>query len=132
MPKGDNLRIPGMASELGKKGAEAMKKNMPEIKRKRAERKAMREDMLWLLGTVMRGSYIDPGTEETSIEKLANRNGKNLSAQQTMTIALMLKASKGDMEAIKLIRDTIGEKEAEKLEVGVSYEDYVKNHKVKF
>lgn len=100
-----------------------------EIRRKK---KAMREDLEYLLDKAMRGYYIDPGTDATSIEKLAARHGKNISAQQAMLVAIMVKAANGDIEAAKFIRDTVGEKQAEKIETSISYEDYVKNHKIKF
>ena len=137
MPRGDYLKNhPEHAKKLAEISRERMKNLTPEqraeMDRKRMERKKLREDLEFLLTKAMRGTRVDFIPDSTSIEKIARRNGLNVSAQQCMLVALVNKAANGDIEAIKLIRDTMGEKQVEKLEVGVSYEDYVKNHKVKF
>lgn len=40
-----------------------------------------------------------------------------------MSVALLKKATSGDIKAYEVIRDTIGEKQAEKLKAELSYED---------
>ena len=56
----------------------------------------------------------------TSIEKVqafANLKGKNITVDQAMMVCLIQKALKGDLSAIAMVRDTIGEKPTEKLDV---------------
>lgn len=93
------------------------------------KRKAMKESLSLLMGKAMRGKQI---VDAKDIETLAKRNGMNVSAQDAILIAMIIKASKGDVSAATFIRDTMGEKEPEKVEVGMSYEEYVKTHKSTF
>ena len=56
----------------------------------------------------------------TSVEKVqafANLKGKNITVDQAMMVCLIQKALKGDLSAIAMVRDTIGEKPTEKLDV---------------
>ena len=56
----------------------------------------------------------------TSVEKVqafANLKGKNITVDQAMMVCLIQKALKGDLNAIAMVRDTIGEKPTEKLDV---------------
>lgn len=48
--------------------------------------------------------------------------------QKNMTVALLLKALNGDIKAFEVVRDTIGQKPTDKmqLEANVSYEDTLK------
>ena len=51
------------------------------------------------------------------IKAFANLKGKNITVDQAMMVCLVQKALKGDLNAIAMIRDTIGEKPSEKVEV---------------
>lgn len=51
------------------------------------------------------------------IKAFANLKGKNITVDQAMMVTLVQKALKGDLNAIAMIRDTIGEKPSEKVEV---------------
>ena len=56
----------------------------------------------------------------TTVEKVqafANLKGKNITVDQAMMVCLIQKALKGDLNAIAMVRDTIGEKPTEKLDV---------------
>lgn len=66
----------------------------------RRRKKTLKEEMLVLL--------------ETLDEKSGKTNQENIS------IALLMQARRGNTKAFEIIRDTIGEKEAEKIEVGVT------------
>ena len=58
--------------------------------------------------------------KKTDIEKIqafANLKGKNITVDQAMMVCLIQKALKGDLNAIAMIRDTIGEKPSDKVEV---------------
>ena len=54
----------------------------------------------------------------TTVEKVqafANLKGKNITVDQAMMVCLIQKALKGDLSAIAMVRDTIGEKPTEKI-----------------
>ena len=51
------------------------------------------------------------------IKSFADMNGKNLTIDQAMMVKLIQKALKGDLNAIAMVRDTVGEKPADKMEV---------------
>ena len=56
----------------------------------------------------------------TTVEKVqafANLKGKNITVDQAMMVCLIQKALKGDLNAIAMVRDTIGEKPSDKVEV---------------
>ena len=54
----------------------------------------------------------------TSVEKVqafTEMKGKNITVDQAMMVTLIQKALKGDLSAIAMVRDTIGEKPVEKV-----------------
>lgn len=56
----------------------------------------------------------------TNVEKVqafASLKGKNITVDQAMMVCLIQKALKGDLNAIAMVRDTIGEKPSDKVEV---------------
>lgn len=56
----------------------------------------------------------------TTVEKVqafANLKGKNITVDQAMMVCLIQKALKGDLNAIAMVRDTIGERPSDKVEV---------------
>lgn len=92
----NSQRSPNKLRENGKKGGRASGAA-------RRRRKTMKEDLKALLaGKTKR----EDGTESTM--------------QQDITLALLEAALKGDVKAYLAIRDTIGEKPAEKVEASVS------------
>ena len=56
----------------------------------------------------------------TSVEKVqafTEMKGKNITVDQAMMVTLIQKALKGDLSAIAMVRDTIGERPSDKVEV---------------
>ena len=94
-------------SEWGRKGGKAKK----EATRKRKE---MRETLDVLLKMPMKKGKVYTAEE---IKSFADLKGKNITIDQAMMICLVQKALKGDLSAIAMVRDTVGEKPAEKVEV---------------
>ena len=96
MAKGQNLRAPSTeeARERGRKGGKASAA-------KRAERKSLREGLLLLLS--------EPLTKD------GKPTGKT--TQDAIIAALIKKAAAGDTRAFEMIRDTIGEKPVQQVEV---------------
>ena len=101
---------PEQRAECGRKGAEI-------TKRKRRERKEMKETLDILLSMPMKKNGKVYSAEE--LKSFADLKGKNITIDQAMMVCLVQKALKGDLSAITMIRDTIGEKPAEKVEATV-------------
>lgn len=101
---------PEQRAECGRKGAEV-------TKRIRRERKEMKETLDILLSMPMKKNGKVYSAEE--LKSFADLKGKNITIDQAMMVCLVQKALKGDLSAITMIRDTIGEKPAEKVEATV-------------
>ena len=98
---------PEQRSEYEKIGAQ---KSM-ETKRKRKE---MRETLDILLKMPMkRGKQYSAA----DIKSFADLKDKNLTIDQALMIVLVQKGLKGDLNAIAMVRDTVGEKPTDKMEI---------------
>ena len=64
---------------------------------------------------------------------MAEMEDKNLDVQTAILIAVTQRAMMGDMTAVQFLRDTVGEKPSDKVEVdsSLSIETWAKKHKVK-
>ena len=110
LEKGKNAfarMTPEQRAEYGRKGAE--KAN--ETKRKRKE---MRETLDILLNMPLKKGKVYSAED---VKCFADLKGKNITIDQAMMICLVQKALKGDLNAIAMIRDTVGEKPSDKVEV---------------
>ena len=110
LEKGKNAfarMTPEQRAEYGRKGAE--KAN--ETKRKRKE---MRETLDILLNMPLKKGKVYSAEE---IKSFADLKGKNITIDQAMMVCLVQKALKGDLNAIGMVRDTVGEKPTEKMEI---------------
>ena len=110
LEKGKNAfarMTPEQRAEYGRKGAE--KAN--ETKRKRKE---MRETLDILLNMPLKKGKVYSAEE---IKSFADLKGKNITIDQAMMITLVQKALKGDLNAITMVRDTVGEKPTDKMEI---------------
>lgn len=116
--KGDNF-----AREMQKKGAEAKKKA-------NAERKKIKDDLDILLKiSLKRGDINDP----EDILNLDEAQKMNVPVQTAINIAMIKRALLGDVQAAQYIRDTVGEKPSDKVELdqSLTIETWAKNHDVK-
>ena len=110
LEKGKNAfarMTPEQRAEYGRKGAE--KAN--EIKRKRKE---MRETLDILLNMPLKKGKQYSAED---VKCFADLKGKNITIDQAMMVCLVQKALKGDLNAITMVRDTVGEKPTEKMEI---------------
>ena len=105
---------PEQRAENGRKGA------LKAIETKR-KRKAMKETLEVLLDMPMKRGKVYTAEE---IKSFADLKGKNITIDQAMMICLVQKALKGDLSAIAMVRDTIGEKPAEKVEATVTKDPF--------
>lgn len=96
-----------------------------------AKRKKMKEDLEILLRVSKKKNGRVRSAEE--IQNIADAENVNCDAQTAILVATVQRAMMGDMSAIQFIRDTIGEKPSDKVEVdqSLSIENYAKTHKVK-
>ena len=103
-----NLKTPTAkeARERGKKGGQASAK-------KRKERKQMQE-----IAQIVLDMPVEPG-EVTDLEGITFEDypDVNLTIGELSVLAIAKKAKKGDVAALTFLRDTAGEKPAEKVEV---------------
>ena len=94
------------------------------------KRKKMKEDLSILLTlAISEGRAVPP--EE--LQNLAEANGKNITVQTAIDVAIVQRAMMGDVAAAQFIRDTVGEKPTDKVELdsSLSIESWAKKHKVK-
>ena len=95
------------AAIMGKKGGEASGKA-------RRKKKAMQEVTKEILNMPLKAEELD---NICDIKSFTSFKDKNITVQEAITIAIMQKALKGDYKAAAFLRDTAGEKAAEKVEV---------------
>ena len=95
-------------SEAGKKGGKAS----VEARRRRKELKETLEILL--------NMSLDKRRKNVDIEKIqafADLKGKNVTVDEAMMIKLLQKALSCDLNSISMVRDTIGEKPSDRVEV---------------
>lgn len=127
MARNPNLAKYAFTSETGR---EASKKSAEVRRKNAAERKAMKETLELLMRMSMKKGKV---TSAEDIMNLAEAQGKNVSVQTAIGLAAVKRATSGDMQAITFIRDQLGEKPSDKVQVdqSITIEEYAKNHKVK-
>lgn len=104
------LMSPERRAECGRKGGLAKREGT-------RRRKEMRETLEILLEMPLKKGKVYTAEE---IKSFADLNGKNITIDQAMMVKLIQKALKGDINAIAMVRDTVGEKPAEKVEATVT------------
>lgn len=83
----------------------------------RREKKKMRETLDILLAMPMKdGKYADV----ESIRNFAALKGKNITVQDAIMIAQVQKAMKGDTKAAEYIRDTMGQKPVDNVDMNMN------------
>ena len=109
--------------KVSKKGAEA---NIEKARK----RKAMKEDLNILLNLSLKKGQM---VYSEDIQSLAEAEGKNISVQTAIDIAMVQRAMMGDVQAAQYIRDTVGEKPSDKVEIdqSLTIEAWAKKNKVK-
>ena len=110
-------------SEMGKKGA--------DVKRaKKLQRESMKATLdILLTKTLKKGEYVLP----KDIQNMAEVENLNIDVQTAINIAIIQRALMGDVQSAQFIRDTLGEKPSDKVEVdqSLTIESWAKEHKVK-
>jgi hypothetical protein len=108
----DNLTTPSTeeARERGRKGGVASGKA-------RREKKLMRETLDILLSMPLKDGNIE---DVDDIRSFASIKGKNISVQEAIVIAQIQKAMKGDTRAAEYVRDTIGQKPVDNVNMNMN------------
>ena len=108
---------------------EAQKKSAEVRHRNTVERKQMKQTLEILMRMAMKKGKVNSPEE---IMNLADAQGKNVDVQTAIGIAAVKRATSGDMQAITFIRDQLGEKPSDKVEVdqSLTIETWAKNNKV--
>lgn len=109
---------------------EAQKKSAAAQREKNAKRKAMREDFDVLLKLTLKKGDLASADDVLSLEEAQDMN---LPVQTAINIAMVQRALMGDVQAAQYIRDTVGEKPSDKVEIdqSLTVESWAKQHKVK-
>ena len=122
---------PNIKPRITKENAREMQaRGVAKHKENIAKRKAMKQTLDLLLNkAIKKGKMLSA----EDIQSIAEAEGKNITAQEAMSIAMIQRAIQGDVSAFTAIRDTVGEKPTDKVEVDASktIEAYAKSHKVK-
>ena len=98
------------AKERGRKGGIASGKA-------RREKKMMRETLDILLAMPLKNGK---NADVESIRNFAALKGKNINVQEAILIAQVQKAMKGDTKAAEYVRDTIGQKPVDSVDMNMN------------
>ena len=136
MPKKNMLRNPHVMDNLkpfekGSAYAAELGRKSGEVRRQRsAERKKIKDDLNMLLKLALKKGDIVNGEDILNLEEAQDMN---VNVQTAINIAMIKRAMLGDVQAAQYIRDTLGEKPSDKVEVdqSLTIETWAKNHKVK-
>lgn len=111
------------AREAQKKSAEKRKENL-------AKRMAMKDDFDILLKLTLKKGDMAYAADVLSLEEATDIN---VSVQTAIDIAMVQRAMMGDVQAAQFIRDTVGEKPSDKVELdqSLTIESWAKSKKVK-
>lgn len=85
--------------------------------RARREKKMMRETLDMLLALPLKGGKV---ADVETIRNYAALKGKNISVQEAILIAQVNKAMKGDTRAAEYVRDTMGQKPTDSVDMNMS------------
>lgn len=130
------MNLKGNHSQLTpfKKGDPRAKECALKSAKKRSEnyakRRAIKEDLDVLLKLTIKKGELASVDDVLSLEEAQDMN---VSVQTAMDIAMVQRALLGDTQAYLAIRDTIGEKPSDKVELdqSLTIESWAKNHDVK-
>ena len=120
-----NLKVPTHEEAV------ANGKKSGEVRREKARlRKTLRENFDILLSKPLKKGKMMTAED---IQNMAETKDMNVDAQTAILLATIQRAMLGDVQATQFIRDTIGEKPSDKVEVdqSLTIEAWAKKNKVK-
>ena len=112
----DNLKKgnPDTQFKSGRKAAENGKKGGIASGKAKREKKALKETLEELLAMPIKDGKSD---DIEKIKSIAGIKGKNITMQEAIMVAMLNKAAKGDVRAAEYVRDTIGQKPDNKMNI---------------
>ena len=115
----DNLKKgnPDTQFKSGRKAAENGKKCGIASGKAKREKKAMKETVETLLSMQLKSGK---AADVETIRNLAALKGKNVTVQEAIMLAQIQKAMKGDTRAAEYVRDTIGQKPDNKMNIDMN------------
>lgn len=111
MAREDNLKPINISSEEAKERGRRGGIASGEARRRKKE---FKESFELLLAMPLKNGR---NTDVESIKNFASMKGKNISVQDAIVISIVQKAMKGDVRAAEYIRDTIGQKPTDNLNI---------------
>ena len=123
--------MPGKLRKITSEEAREMQAIGAEKKRiERLKRESMKFTINTLLSKTLKKGELCTADDVMS---LAEMDGKNVDVQTAIIIAVVQRAMMGDMTAVQFLRDTVGEKPSDKIELdqNLTVESWAKKHKVK-
>ena len=123
--------MPGKLRKITSEQAREMQAIGAETKRvERLKRESMKFTINTLLSKTLKKGELCTADDVMS---LAEMDGKNIDVQTAIMIAVVQRALMGDMTAVQFLRDTVGEKPSDKIELdsSLTVETWAKKHKVK-
>jgi len=115
----DNLKKGNPATQFtsGRKAVENGRKGGIACAKAKKEKKALKETLETLLEMpIKEGRLVDID----KIKSIAGMKGKNVTMQEAIMLSMLNKAAKGDVRAAEYIRDTIGQKPANMMNVDMN------------
>lgn len=115
----DNLKKgnPDTQFKSGRKAAENGKKGGIASGKAKREKKALKETLEELLAMPIKDGKSD---DIEKIKSIAGIKGKNITMQEAIMVAMLNKAAKGDVRAAEYVRDTIGQKPDNKMNIDMN------------
>lgn len=123
--------MPGKLRKITSEEAREMQRiGAQKLKERNASRKQMKFTIDTLLSKSLKKGELCTADDVMS---LAEMDGKNIDVQTAIMIAVVQRALMGDMSAVQFLRDTVGEKPSDKIELdsSLTVETWAKKHKVK-
>jgi hypothetical protein len=123
--------MPGKLRKITSEEAREMQRiGAQKLKERNASRKQMKFTIDTLLSKSLKKGELCTADDVMS---LAEMDGKNIDVQTAIMIAVVQRALMGDMTAVQFLRDTVGEKPSDKIELdsSLTVETWAMKHKVK-
>lgn len=112
------------------RNAEMARKGVEVREARKKERQKIKDELNILLKVTLKRGDIVSAEDVLSLEEAEDMN---VSAQTAINIAMIKRAIMGDVQAAQYLRDTVGEKPSDKVEVdqSLTIEAWAKTHNVK-
>ena len=122
MANEQNLKPPFTSDQSPEEASKNGRKGGIKSGETRRRKKEMKERLQILLSMSIKDGK---GADVEKIKSFGDLKGKNITVEDAILIAIIHKALKGDVQASNFIRDTSGQKVAEKVEINTNIDDTI-------